>query len=214
MSNFDYLKQEIESSFLSKSVLHNSSTGDGRLESAESEVDIANHIKLLFADNSEVEVMEAPRPRHWYDILIKYKGETYPINIKITSGTSADNVSSKLGLFYTLTGLWPENVSVNLNNWEPYNKALTSNFKDSDADYYFIVYFKNEEVFLFTSLKRIQTLSPNGNNLPFQCNWSKNWDPTDRTADAQREYLMNTFIQSYIQKARGLDILLDWKNSK
>ena len=212
MNEFQFLKNEIEASYLSKDFMHVSSTGDGRLDSAESEGDIIQHIKELF-DGTDVEVIEAPKARHWYDIMIKYNGKVFPINIKITSDTSSDNVSSKLGLFYALTGLWPEDVKTNLNNWEPYNTALTQNYKESDADYYFIIYFKTEEVFLFTSLKNLQTLNPNGNNLPFQCNWSKNWEPTDRTADEQLKYLMTTFIQSYIQKARGLDILLEWKNS-
>ena len=209
---FDFLKNEVENSFLPASYMRHSSTGDGRLDSAESEAVVIEHLKNLFNDNDDIEISEAPRPRYWYDILIKANGKSYPVNIKITSGSGADNVSSKEGLFYALTGMWPENVR-GLNQWKTYNTLLTDNFNtSSDSDYYFIIYFKEEEMFLFTSLKRIEELTPNGNNLPFQCNWSKNYDFTKRTVEEQSKYLMDIYFQSWLKKLNGFEPLMKWKD--
>ena len=165
---FNFLKNEIENSFLSSSCMKHSLTGDGRLDSAESEAVVIEHLKDLSKYNDDIEIIDAPRPRYWYDILIKTDNKVYHVNVKITSGSGADNVNSKEGLFYTLTGLWPENVR-GLSRWESYNTLLTKNLNfSSDSDYYFVVYFKEDEMFLVTSLKRIEELTPNGNNLPFQ----------------------------------------------
>lgn len=208
---FNFLKNKIENSFLSNSELHHSTTGDGRLDSAESEIVIIEHLKSLFSDSKNIEVLNAPRQRYWYDVLIKIDEQTYPINIKITSGESADNVSSKEGLFYALTGIWPETIR-GLTRWESYNTLLTNNFNASlNTDYYFIIYFKEDETFLFTSLKKINELSPNGNNLPFQCNWSKNCIFTTRSIEDQSHYLMDIYFQSWLKKLNGFEPLMKWK---
>ena len=209
---FNFLKNEIENSFLSSSCMKHSLTGDGRLDSAESEAVVIEHLKDLFKDNNDVEIIDAPRPRYWYDILIKTDNKVYPVNVKITSGSGADNVNSKEGLFYTLTGLWPENVR-GLSRWESYNILLTKNLNfSSDSDYYFVVYFKEDEMFLVTSLKRIEELTPNGNNLPFQCNWSENYKFTNRTVEEQSKYLMEIYFQSWLKKLNGFEPLMKWKD--
>lgn len=210
---FTYLKNIIETSELFASNLNHSTTGDGRLDSAESEIVIINHLKNLFK-NTEVKVIEPPQERYWYDILIEYKGQKFPINIKITSGISADNISSKIGVFYALTGLWPEKVS-GLSRWSSYNQLLTENLNyETNADYYFIVYFKTEQTFLFTSLKQINTLVANGNNLPFQCNWSNNLSITQRSNQEQIDYIMDIYFDSWIKKVNGLEPLIRWKEGK
>ncbi len=211
--DFLFLKEEIENSYMSHDKMIFSTTGDGRLDSAESESVVFDHLKTLF-ERTEVEVINAPDKRWWYDILIKYNNKLYPINIKITSGSSADNVSSKLGMFYALTGIWPEGVR-GLTKWESYNTALTENFNSSsNEDYYFIVYFKNEETFLFTSLKRLETLTPNGNNLPFQCKWSDNYKNTERNEKEQSLYLMDIYFNSWLKKTGGFEPLMKWKEKQ
>lgn len=212
MNDFNFLKTEIEESYMSNEMLLHSSTGDGRLDSAESESVVLAHFQNLF-QNTEVKITPAPEQRYWYDLLIEYHGKKYPVNIKITSGSGADNISSKLGLFYTLTGIWPENVK-GLNQWRFYNEAITSNFNpNTDGDYYFITYFKEEGIFLFTSLKRINSLTPNGNNLPFQCKWNENCIMAKRDNDEQCEYLINTYYDSWVKKVSGFEPLMNWKNN-
>ena len=52
---FNFLKNEIENSFLSNFELYHSTTGDGRLDSAESEIVIIEHLKSLFSENKNIE---------------------------------------------------------------------------------------------------------------------------------------------------------------
>lgn len=211
--SFDFLKEEIENSYMPNTNMNFSTTGDGRLDSAESENAVIEHLQNLFAD-SEVEVCAAPQERWWYDVLIKYQGQNYPINIKMTSGAGTDNVSSKIGLYYALTGRWPEQET-GLVRWESYNSSLIQYFNpNSNADYYFVVYFKEEETFLFTSLKHLNTLVSNGNNLPFQCRWLDNCEATQRTQEEQSFYLMNVYFDSWVKKSKGFEPLMRWKEGQ
>ena len=71
-------------------------TGDGRLDSALSETVVIDHLKTILPD-CEIDVAPA---RYWYDIAITKDGKFFPINIKITNGNTADNISSKKGMYY------------------------------------------------------------------------------------------------------------------
>ena len=55
----------------------------------------------------------------------------------------------------------------------------------------------------WTSLKRIDKLVSNGNNLPFQCNWSKNRIFSNRTETEAMEYILKTYINSWDKKTDG-----------
>lgn len=210
MENFEYLKTLFESKKINSSLL-DKSLEDGRLSSAISEDIIINDLINNFK-NSDIYIEKAP-PRYWYDFSIKYNNKFYPVNLKITEGKTADNISSKFGMFYALTGLQYNEIKNegNLNQWEPFNKALKKFYCDNDKDYYFLVIFKEDAKILFSSLKRIDILTPNGNNLPFQCNWGKNIIPTTRSKDEQQKYILQTFINSFKRKVSGLDILMQWE---
>ena len=209
MNDFNFLKNKIEQSTM-KYGLIDSNTGDGRLDSALSEGLVVTHLQELFA-NEDITITTSSI-RKWYDVLINYNGVQYPINIKITNGNSADNVGSKLGLYYTLTGIWPEDVQGINNNWMRYNESLIQNLNIyNDADYYFIIYFKETNHFFFTSLKRIDKLVSNGNNLPYQCNWKQNQYYTERKPEEQSQYLMNMYYDSWVKKTGGFAPLLKWK---
>lgn len=207
---FIELKNELENLTLDSNLIH-STTNDGRLESAESEQIICSLLQDYFKNNDNIIINPAPKARFWYDIGITVDNVFYPINIKITNGNTADNVSSKKGMFYALTGIDPETIA-GLDKWEKYNNLLIKNLNfEQDKDYYFLIYFKDSKTFFFTSLKRIDTLVPNGNNLPFQCCWKKNLNYTNRTKIEQGYYIMNVFINSFKKKISGLDILLNWE---
>lgn len=210
--SFNRIKEIIENSFFSNTALAHSTTGDGRLDSAESEAVIISHLIELFSD-TDIEVEVAP-PRCWYDVAFKVGEDVLYTNIKITSGCQADNVSSKLGLFYTLTGILPTDIKdVRLDRWDSYNKKLLENLNyNCNADYYFVVYFKESESFLITSLKRIQTLVPNGSNLPFQCKWSDNCTFSTRTTEEQSQYLMDVYYNSWLKKIGGFEPLIRWRS--
>lgn len=202
---YDTLKQILQDNPLTEELIHG--TGDGRLDSALSEGVVINHLKSILPDTN---IIEAPA-RHWYDVAIQEDGKFFPINIKITSGASADNVSSKKGMYYALTGIRPEEEK-GLDKWETFIQKLTNNYCVSEADYYFIICFKDTGELLFTSLKHLETLVPNGNNLPFQCNWGQNKRPTTRSHEEQLHYIMDTFISSYIKRSPGLDLLVQWRS--
>lgn len=202
---YDTLKQILQNNPLTEALIRG--TGDGRLDSALSEGVVIDHLKSILPDTN---IIEAPA-RYWYDVAIQEDGKFFPINIKITSGNSADNVSSKKGMYYALTGIRPEEEK-GLDKWETFIQKLTSNYRVSDADYYFIVCFKDTGELLFTSLKHLETLVPNGNNLPFQCNWGQNKRPTTRSHEEQLHYIMDTFISSYIKRSPGLDLLVQWRS--
>ena len=122
-------------------------------------------------------------PRAWYDFAFRLSdaGRSFfaPVNVKISSFKGADNISAKLGIYYALTGLHPTcapGVS-----WPDFFTLLEDHIgAGPDADYYFLVVEKSEESAgrIFTqSLRRLRRIVPNGNNVPFQCNWAQNLDP-------------------------------------
>ncbi|CAD7287894.1 hypothetical protein LMG7974_00764 [Campylobacter majalis] len=133
---------------------------DGRINSAFNEDEIFNLINANFSVNR-------PNMRDWVDFSFDDGGIFYPVNIKVSTTQTADNLNCKLGIYYALTGDLPPfgNEVV----WERYFKALSENLKQNDVDYYFLIINKNEPSDVFaTSLKALENLVPNGNNLPFQ----------------------------------------------
>lgn len=202
------LKTEIENSYFPKEKLLSSSTRDGRLDSAESKVVISNFIEKILC-SYDLDVFQGKK-RGWYDLAFTHNNMFYPIKITITDGKNADNIGSKNGLFFTLTGLNPD-VLQGVKRWKTFNETLVKYLNyNTDADYYFIVYFKEEERFLLTSLKCLKTLTPNGNNLPFQCSWSANKEFSNRTKEEQINYLMQTYLISWRLKIEGIEPLLRW----
>jgi len=140
---------------------------DGRVNSITHEDRI---IELI--DNIAPNVYETPTSRNWFDISKSEDKDSlfFPINIKSSAFKSSDNVSSKKGLFYTLTGKLPSS-----DGWESFFKELATYINEDNRqdiyDYYFLVYNKETGEFFASSLKSIKKLTPNGSNLPFQVKW-------------------------------------------
>lgn len=163
---------------------------DGRINSAINEQEILN---CIFAKFHKVSI---PKMRAWYDFAIYDKSETF-VNIKISDldNSSADNCSSKLGMGYALCG--KKNMPI---RWDNFHKMLADELKIG-YDYYFLVINSNDSRDCFwTSLKRIKTLVSNGNNLPFQCDWSKNREFSDRTEVEAMRYILSVYIESWDKK--------------
>ena len=143
---------------------------DGRINS------ILHEDKLteLLAKKYPIDVPEA---RAWYDFSVTHNGIFYPVNIKSTTGKGNDNLSCKLGIYYALTGIKP--TFANEIGWEKFFKRLEEDIKKNNRDYYFMVLNKKlSEASGFAeteihALKGLQSLVPNGNNLPFQCIWTE-----------------------------------------
>ena len=158
---------------------------------------IKNNLKIgtpnLTSDNN----------REWYDFSIESNDTSknnyfMPVNIKVTQldGGAADNLNCKLGIFYALTGCLPSSVNIkNGISWPKYFELMDEKMAtNKNKDYYFLVVDKNDSsnVF-FSSLKTLNTISPNGNNLPFQCKWCENKTRVERNYKDARNFILDCF---------------------
>lgn len=189
---------EIRNYLVSNGTNISKGSGDGRIMSAINEDEITKVISAKFN-------IELPPPRFWYDFAIKKGTEKIPVNIKVTSTVTADNVQCKLGMYHALTGIWP--TFANETPWNEYFSLMQRGLNTKkDKDYYFLVVSKKNPRDIFcTSLKQLQTLVANGNNLPFQCNWGNNRMPKDRTHDQAVKFLLGRFYESIKARANILD---------
>ncbi len=184
-----YLESVVEFLQANPILLYNNND-DGRLNSANSEEVLLDKILKNFSNTQK------PNIRSWYDFSICEKEKIY-VNIKISDldNSAADNCSSKLGMGYALTGVINMPIS-----WNTFHKMLVKELKIG-FDYYFLVINKNDTRDCFyTSLKRIKTLVPNGNNLPFQCDWSKNREFANRSEVEAMRYILDIYLQSWDKK--------------
>lgn len=187
---------------------------DGRVNSSINEKEIRASIKTAascneqFTDQMGLSITD-PADRDWVDFTVEGKSTFVPVNIKVTTmDGAADNLSCKLGMYYALTGIRPDfNNSI---SWGGYTERLAAGLAatggERDADYYFLVVNKRAAGDVFwTSLKRIQSLSPNGNNLPFQADWSKNREQILRDPKDAVKYILGVFYQSVVLRAKLKD---------
>lgn len=184
---------------------------DGRVNSSINEKEIRTCLKTAAVNNDKFTnehglVITDPNDRDWVDFTIEGPKTFVPVNIKVTNmDGSADNLSCKLGMFYALTGIRPNfHNGISWGNYtEHMANALATTRGNTSADYYFLVVNKKDPGDVFwTSLKRIQTLTPNGNNLPFQCDWSKNRDRAERNSIEAVKYVLGAFHQSVRLRAQ------------
>lgn len=192
---------------------------DGRTNSAISEATVKDHIRSLSIGGSMKDIpynatFKYPKKeRAWYDLEIStHEPDCRPtsafVNIKISTGKTADNVSSKKGMTYALTGL--DDGIGNGSSWQSCTKFIKENPLPPEmyADYYFLLVFKGEERgsvcdVVFQSLRRLSSLIPNGSNPPFQCKWSENKVPVLRTLEESDEFIKGAFVQSMRKRIQG-----------
>ncbi|MBM0600116.1 restriction endonuclease [Helicobacter pylori] len=157
---------------------------DGRLNLSVNEEEILNTIKDYFP-------IQLPKAREWWDFSFEENDIFYPVNIKITTTKTADNLNCKLGIYYALCGLLPTFR-------EKYFQKLHKDLgKNTDRDYYFLIINKNDPKDIFiNSLKGIQTLQPNGNNLPFQCKWDNNREIVQRNFTESKNFILSALAES------------------
>lgn len=172
-----------------------SDSDDGRVNSITNEEQIIDLLQANF------DYIDKPQIRNWYDMAIELDdADDIYVNIKVSNfeNSAADNVSSKLGMGYALTGI--KNLPV---AWEKFNH-LVANHLRVGYDYYFLVIDKsNISNSYWTSLKRIDKLVANGNNLPFQCNWSINREFSRLSELEAMKYILSVYVDSWDKKAKG-----------
>lgn len=204
----DRLQSYLSSALTANALALGSSNQDGRLNSQENERQISDALRLFTHSNDwfrdaglSIEVAE---PRFWYDFCVRGPGLFIPVNVKVSSFVSADNVSSKEGLFYALTGHDPK--TININSWELFCKRLAENFRgDEAADYYFMVISKATPGDVFwTTLKSLSSLRASGSNYPYQCCWADNRVRTNRTFDEASRFLLSVVRASFAKGAEPL----------
>ena len=174
-----------------------------------------NPIKYMLQDMFPENFIMAST-RAWYDIGLYFGSKFFPISIKITNGDKTDNVGSKKGMFYCMTGINLDEQEgrekiIRYKSFPDFNINLVANYNpNTEADYYYLVLFKDTRRILFTSMKHLRIVEPNGHNLPFQCRWSDNMTDAQRCSNLQCQYLMDTYLESFQQRARGLIELYRW----
>jgi hypothetical protein len=169
---------------------------DGRVNSIADEKTIIN--LLLDKYGKDVEI---PKVRDWWDVKIF----GYPVNIKSSKyGSAADNFSSKAAILYALTNLSEDDVKVS--SWQKFQqKLLNCKLEDNYRDYYILSLNKLTNEVHLSSLKTLQKLTPNGNNLPFQIKWANNSKPVWRTHRQAYEFLVKSYKESVRRKINSHD---------
>ena len=159
---------------------------DGRINSISDEDKIIELLKKKYS-------IDVPPPRSWCDFSYD-DGIFYPVNIKSTTGKGNDNLSCKMGIYYALTGKNP--TGQRLSGWRAYFDKLNADLSENDVDYYFMVLNKKTRKTSMSALKGLTKLVPNGNNLPFQCNWTENTQYKSRTFEEAKDFLLSNFAAS------------------
>ena len=162
---------------------------DGRINASINEDELIKKIQKKF----DIHLL---KHRAWYDFAREDKKEFYPVNIKVTDTTHADNLNCKLGIYYALTGMLPD--FPNEIRWLHYFEKLKENIgMDKNKDYYFLIFNKQNPANIFVNtLKGLQKLQTNGNNLPFQCKWDDNKEYKNRSFPKAAEFILSTFGES------------------
>ena len=181
--------------FLSESRVPLTRTDNARIDSAVNEKTVLDKLSERFA------IEQQPQARHWWDFSIRDDGVLLPVNLKLTElGSANDNMNCKLGIYYALTGREPD--FANETPWHDFFKRLAGDMQENSRDYYFLVVNKNDSADVFAQgLRTLCTLTPNGNNLPFQCCWRDNREPQERSFGGARDFLLSVFAQSIKRRA-------------
>ena len=181
--------------FLSESRVPLTRTDNARIDSAVNEKTVLDKLSERFA------IEQQPQARHWWDFSIRDDGVLLPVNLKLTElGNANDNMNCKLGIYYALTGREPD--FANEKPWHDFFERLAGDMQENSRDYYFLVVNKNDSADVFAQgLRTLGTLTPNGNNLPFQCCWRDNREPQERSFGGARDFLLSVFAQSIKRRA-------------
>ena len=145
--------------------------------------------------------------RQWYDLSVTSQNcKKLFIRIKISSLKSADNTGCTRGIYYVLTGKMPPSDTSNI------IRKLKINLHNNEENYYFLIIkkpSKNNKNFpksFLCSLRTLKEIIPSGDNLPFQCNWEKNIEPSSyRNYNEICDFLLKNYGRSLKLRADRYD---------
>jgi len=170
---------------------------DGRRNSQEDE-DII--IKLLQDRFGEENIIDG-EDRYWWDVKIF----GYYVNIKTSNFAkkASDNISSFAGLLYAFTQISVDKISKYPKSQQFLDAMQGTRDVDNNRDYYLLVVDKVTTKVYLSSVKALTKITPNGNNLPFQINWSNNIVPVERTHSEAYDFVVQCIKKGIIaQRAK------------
>ena len=140
---------------------------DGRVNSIDDEDAIIDELIAKYGTDN----IQKPEKRCWYDVMMW----GYPVNIKSSKMTNADNCISTKVMLYVFT------EAELRTGWKYFYTSMRCEKQETGRNYFFIVLDKNTGKVYLQSLRTLQKLTPNGSNLPFQIRWCDNLEPQERT---------------------------------
>ena len=179
--------------YLSGLVTINEDHEDGRVNSIADEETV---IQLL--EEKYGSAVERPKAREFFDVRLF----GHPIQIKSSSYSkgASDNFSSKAAILYALTSLSEEEIQ-KVRGWESFESSLLQYAnEENDRDYYIISVNKDDSTVHLSSLKSLNKLTPNGNNLPFQIQWKNNVETVERNYDEAYSFIVGAYKESVKRK--------------
>lgn len=173
---------------------------DGRVNSIDDEKTL---IEVLIEKYHEQ--IEEAEQRDWYDVRMF----GFPNQLKSSNYNkkAADNFSAKLAMLYALTDMTEKEIS-KVRTWNQFERSLRDRRNDENGrDYYIISMDKTTGECHLSSLKTLNKLTPNGNNLPFQIKWADNIQPVERTGCQAYEFLVGCYKESVKKKLAQHDLV-------
>lgn len=157
---------------------------------------VQSHTKIIKLLSKQFSIELPESPSSWFSFAIAAGRRWFPVKIKVSRFSRADNLNCKLGIYFALTGIRPE-FSDEI-EWDGYFRLLEANLSENvSTDLLFLVVNRNNSSDVFcSSLKSIEKLIPNGNNLPFQCKWAENRDLSARSHKDATNYILEKLEQS------------------
>lgn len=197
--------QEISATILA--ILTKKKEEDGRSQSANLEAQILTLLKGHLLQKYPSWSIELSKARAFYDLKIN----GIYINLKLTAGKTADNSSSKKGIYYSITG--QESCYPASSNWNTFYKMLQQakaqgHFKkvrEKASEYHYLVIHKTTGAAIFKPIFDIHTYKSNPSN-DLQIHWNNEFAHADHTTTDEL-YLskVESLLDTIQNSCRGVD---------
>jgi hypothetical protein len=171
---------------------------DGRVNSSVCEEII---IEKLLEDERFANRIWIPKIRHWFDLAIKiHNGQWRPVNIKVSTMKSSDNVGNFSLCTYSYTNHPMELTKpyVGRDMAETLIESLKAKRYNIGKirDYYFLVVDKKDSSnIIINSMLKLNDISFSKHNMPFQVRWKHNTQGTNMC--------IRDIIDKFIEVYRG-----------
>ena len=197
--------QEISATILS--ILTRKKEEDGRSQSANLEAQTLQLLKSHLLQMYPLWSIELSKARAFYDLKIN----GIYINLKLTAGKTADNSSSKKGIYYSITG--QESSYPASSNWNTFFKMLQQakaqgrfkQVRNKTSEYHYLVIHKTTGAVLFKPIFDIHTYKSNPSN-DLQIHWNNEFNHADHTTSDEM-YLakVKSLLDTIQRSCRGVD---------